>query len=224
MPEIFLAGLARRKDFRLISVQSFSGGLQFMGRKLEFNRQKALQKVMESFWAKGYEETSMRDLAEKLGLHLGSVYNALGPKEKVFEEALRLHFDNHVLPHLLKMMDHADPVAAITDFVDEVARECSSEDKGGFGCFIVNSLCGITRINDGVTAFLHETIFRTEEAFAFTIARGQKSGSIDGSKDARKLARFVVAMLFSMRTLCKIGVSDDKVRDIRDCVMDTLKP
>ncbi len=83
-----------------------------MGRKLEFCRDKALHTAMESFWAQGYESTSMRDLAQRLGLHHGSVYNALGDKEKVFEAALRLNIEEEILPRLKALGGRSRPLSA----------------------------------------------------------------------------------------------------------------
>jgi TetR/AcrR family transcriptional repressor of nem operon len=87
-----------------------------MGRKLEFDKNQALEKVMNSFWAKGYDATSMRDLAQHLGLHLGSVYNALGDKDKVFEDALHLNIQRHVLPHLEALTSSENPLSALDGF------------------------------------------------------------------------------------------------------------
>ena len=84
-----------------------------MGRKLEFSREKALHTAMESFWAKGYNHTSMRDLAASLGLHLGSVYNALGDKEKVFEAAMKLNFEEEILPKIRVLQEAPHPMQAL---------------------------------------------------------------------------------------------------------------
>src|SRR6187402_1962056 len=105
-----------------------------MGRKLAFDRDEALQKAMESFWVKGYKKTSMRDLAERLELHLGSVYNSLGSKEAVFEQALRLYFDVHIHPKLAAMKAHPHPLQAIEQYLSDVAEECSKPERS-FGCF-----------------------------------------------------------------------------------------
>ena len=96
-----------------------------MGRKLAFDRKQALQKAMESFLVKGYKKTSMRELAGRLNLHLGSVYNSLGSKEAVFEEALRLYFDTRVAPRLQEMKENPRPLAALDQFLENVAAECT---------------------------------------------------------------------------------------------------
>jgi TetR/AcrR family transcriptional repressor of nem operon len=193
-----------------------------MGRKLQFDREKALQKAMEGFWSKGYEDTSMRDLAHRMELHLGSVYNTLGSKEQVFEAAFRLYFETHVLPKLTAMTSHPNPLEALQHYMDTIANECtqSGENQGGF---MMNSLDEITKINDSITTFLHACLSHIEEAFASTIASAQIKGDISPKRDSRKLARFFVATIFSMQALVKMGVSADRIHDVKDCAIESIK-
>jgi len=192
-----------------------------MGRKLAFDRDKALHAAMENFWERGYEAASMRDLAQKLGLHLGSVYNALGPKEKVFEDALRLHYQTYQVPKLKQLREHPHPVKALMEVLETAAEECGDPQKF-FGCFLFNSLPGITQINDNVSAFLRDYIRSKEDGFADCIGRGQEMGLIAAEKDARQLARFLVAVLFSMRALAKMGMPPEGIRDVKDCALKMI--
>lgn len=193
-----------------------------MGRKLEFDRRKALETAMEGFWRSGYEETSMRGLAERLKLHPGSVYNALGGKEKLFEEALRMHFDEWVGPRLKALAENPDPLAALDAYLAATAEECANPSES-FGCFVMNSLHEIAKINDRITALLHEGIARMEDAFEDCVARAMASGAIAPGRESRQLARFLVATQFAMRAMAKIGSPPEKIEDVRHCAVQALK-
>lgn len=188
-----------------------------MGRKLEFSKDKALLQAMESFWAQGYDATSMRDLAQRLNLHLGSVYNALGDKEEVFEQSLRLYIKHKVMPLMTEIENSTDPRAALTDFMDKVTMDCRA-DSTSPGCFIINSLLCITRINDKITGAVQEYMQVQEAALSACIARAQAQGHIGNDEKPQQLARFVIASLKSMHVMKKIGVNDDYIRDIRNTV------
>ncbi len=188
-----------------------------MGRKLEFSKDKALLQAMESFWAQGYDATSMRDLAQRLNLHLGSVYNALGDKEEVFEQSLRLYLKHKVVPVMSALESSEDPRAALSQFIDKIMVDCRA-DSTSPGCFIVNSLLCITRINDKITSAVHEYMQVQEAAISACIARAQAAGHIDRDERPQQLARFVIASLKSMHVMKKIGVNDDYLQDIRDTV------
>jgi AcrR family transcriptional regulator len=51
-----------------------------VARPREFDEAKALEKAIKCFWERGYEATSMRDLATKMGISAPSLYNTYGDK------------------------------------------------------------------------------------------------------------------------------------------------
>jgi len=192
-----------------------------MGRKLEFCREKALHTAMESFWAQGYEHTSMRDLASKLGLHLGSVYNALGDKEKVFESALRLHFEAYALPELERLVAAEDPLAAMDALMTRVVEECGGEIATP-GCFIINSLLEITAINDNISVLLRSYMDTMEKSFTTCLERAHDMGQIPATADPAALARFFMGSLFALRTLGKLKSPRQHLKDIQTSTMRAL--
>lgn len=193
-----------------------------MGRKLEFNKSDALMQAMESFWAKGYDATSMRDLAGKLGLHLGSVYNALGDKEQVFETSLKLHYENHALPRLQAMDQESDALAAITRIVREVADECGGATPSP-GCFIINSLLDISDINDSITQTLKGYLDNVQKTLVRTIKRGQAQGTITQSADADALGDFVLGNLFALRVMGKLKSPSAMINNIASGTIAAIK-
>lgn len=192
-----------------------------MGRKLEFSKEKALHQAMEGFWSQGYEATSMRDLAQRLNLHLGSVYNALGDKDQVFESALRLYLKHAVEPRLAALQAAADPRAALEAHLNFIANECKQAATTP-GCFFINSLLHVNVINDRVSAAVGEYLLMNESALAACIAQAQARGQISGDEDARRLARFVFASCKAMLVMKKIGANDDYITDIRANIDDRL--
>jgi AcrR family transcriptional regulator len=61
------------------------------GRPRSFDRQAALQRAMEVFWAKGFEDASMTDLTGAMGIASPSLYAAFGSKDALFQEAVALY-------------------------------------------------------------------------------------------------------------------------------------
>ncbi len=61
------------------------------GRPRGFDRDAALAKAMEVFWARGYEGASMHELTAAMGIASPSLYAAFGCKEALFREALALY-------------------------------------------------------------------------------------------------------------------------------------
>ena len=59
-----------------------------MARHKEFERDEALRKAMEVFWARGYGATSMQNLVEHMGINRQSLYDTFGDKHSLYLEAL----------------------------------------------------------------------------------------------------------------------------------------
>ena len=60
-----------------------------MGRPREFDDGDALDAAMDCFWRDGYEATSVRDLAARMGITGTSLYNAFGDKRSLFRQVLQ---------------------------------------------------------------------------------------------------------------------------------------
>jgi TetR/AcrR family transcriptional repressor of nem operon len=55
-----------------------------MARPREFDETTVLEAAMNCFWAQGFEQTSVRDLAERMGITGASLYNAFGDKRSLY--------------------------------------------------------------------------------------------------------------------------------------------
>ena len=69
----------------------YNGRVRTIGRPKEFDREEALQKAMELFWARGYEGTGMRELLQHMGIGRQSLYDTFGDKRSLFIEALKCY-------------------------------------------------------------------------------------------------------------------------------------
>src|SRR5271169_6282323 len=58
-----------------------------MARPREFDETTVLEAAMNCFWAQGFEQTSVRDLAERMGITGASLYNAFGDKRSLYRQA-----------------------------------------------------------------------------------------------------------------------------------------
>ena len=59
-----------------------------MARPRTFDGDKVLDAAIACFWSRGLEATSVRDLAEHMGIRGPSLYNAFGDKRALFARAL----------------------------------------------------------------------------------------------------------------------------------------
>ena len=55
-----------------------------MARPREFDENAVLEMAMQCFWERGYQATSIRDLAERMSMTGASLYNAFGDKRHLY--------------------------------------------------------------------------------------------------------------------------------------------
>ena len=91
-----------------------------MARPREFDEATALDAAIECFWDRGYEATSVRDLADKMGISAPSLYNAYGDKRALFAQALD-HYVDHSARALIKRLESSlPPRQAVRRFIEEI--------------------------------------------------------------------------------------------------------
>jgi len=62
-----------------------------VGRNKSYNKEEVLNRALSTFWKKGFENTSMRDLAKSTGINLYSLYAEFEDKNTLFNEVLRTY-------------------------------------------------------------------------------------------------------------------------------------
>lgn len=192
-----------------------------MGRKLEFCKDQALKTAMQSFWERGYAATSMRDLAERLDIHLGSVYHTLGDKEKIFEESLKLYLSEFVRPRLDGLTAAKDPASALEEFFERLARDCAGETPSP-GCFLINSLINAPDVSPKIRQIVSGHLIYMEDVFTHVLERAEKEKKLSLRQSARQVARFLVTVAFSFYTMKKMGATTELILDTKDVALTSF--
>ena len=78
-----------------------------MARPREFDETTALEAAIECFWQRGYEATSVRDLADKMRISAPSLYNAYGDKHALFVQALEHYLDHSTRARIKRLEELA---------------------------------------------------------------------------------------------------------------------
>jgi TetR/AcrR family transcriptional repressor of nem operon len=67
-----------------------------VARPREFDETSVLDAAMNCFWSHGYETTSVRDLANQMGITGASLYNAFGDKRSLYRRSLEYYLEQSV--------------------------------------------------------------------------------------------------------------------------------
>src|SRR5271154_7365110 len=109
-----------------------------MARPREFDEATVLDAAIQQFWLRGYEATSVRDLAEEMGIAGASLYNAFGDKRTLYRASLNRYLEQTFRERIRRLENTLPPHDAITTFLAEII-ERSLGDRRRRGCMLVNS-------------------------------------------------------------------------------------
>ncbi len=184
-----------------------------MARGKVFNHDHVVGKAMEVFWSKGFEATSIQDLVDAMGINRGSIYDTFGDKSGLFTAALERYMATSPVTTLIDSAETAEPRPAIEQFIRNQVDFCCAPG-GQRGCFMTNSLTEMGSCNGHIATLLGATLSRLEQALYTLIRRGQETGDISPWRDARALARSLVATVQGIKALAKVRPGRDALNDI----------
>lgn len=175
-----------------------------MSRLKAFDEDRALDAAVDCFWARGYEASSVRDLAEAMGIGSASLYNAYGDKRELFVLALERYANRSMRERIARIEARHAPKQAIETFLAEII-ERSARDPDSKGCLLVNSALDVAsrdaEIGRLVTAYLGEIRAFFRRSLEAAVRDGQMSGQID----AATLSAHFLGVVLGIRVLARTG-------------------
>jgi TetR/AcrR family transcriptional repressor of nem operon len=187
-----------------------------MARPREFDETAVLEAAIQCFWSRGYEATSVRDLAEKMGLTGASMYNAFGDKRSLYRRALDHYVEQSFRDRVGRFERNLAPREAIGSFFDEII-ERSLSDKQRKGCMLVNSALEMAPHDPEFQRVVADVLVQVEGFFRRCVAVGQSEGTISGFQSAEDLARLLLSTLLGLRVLAR-------TRPERELLEGVLRP
>jgi TetR/AcrR family transcriptional repressor of nem operon len=173
-----------------------------MARPREFDEATALEAAVECFWHRGYEATSVRDLANRMKISAPSLYNTYGDKHALFAQALERYLDCSARALIKQLEDSLPPKQAIRRFIEEIIKR-SVNDRERRGCFLVNSALEVAPHDRKLGAFIADRLAEIEAFFCQSIKRAQAEGTVPRDRVAKDLARLLLGVLLGIRVLAR---------------------
>jgi AcrR family transcriptional regulator len=178
-----------------------------MARPRSFDRDAALEKAVEAFWANGYERTSIADLTKAMGIAAPSLYAAFGDKEQLFDEAVR-RYQSSPAGSVIGALDTPGATAreAVAAMLAAAATDYTRPDTP-HGCFVLSE--------PRLTEARRHSLARLRAR----IARGVRDGDVPAGTDAAELAAFYSAVMNGMSARARDGATARQLRGVADTAM-----
>lgn len=194
-----------------------------MARPKEFDESAALDAAILCFWSRGYEATSVRDLADAMAISGPSLYNTFGDKRLLFKKALDHYVQRGFCDRVKRYETELAPRAAIDAFFDEIIQ-LSLTDEQRKGCFIVNSAMELAPHDPEFQAALRSILNEMEAFFLRCVKAGQHDGTINSATPAKDLARMLLGLLMGLRVLARSRPEPELLRGLVRPALTLLAP
>lgn len=173
-----------------------------MPRLREFDEQRALDAAVDCFWQHGYGATSVRDLADAMGIGGPSLYNAFGDKRALFKTSLERYANRSMRARIARLEARHQPREAIRAFLAEIIDR-SVKDPDRRGCLLVNSALDVAphdaRIGRVVAGYLDEI----RAFFRRNIVAACEAGQVSRNLDPDDASSHLLGVVLGIRVLAR---------------------
>jgi AcrR family transcriptional regulator len=191
------------------------------GRPREFDIDKAIAKAMDVFWSKGYENTTIPDLIEAIGINRPSLYAAFRSKEDLFRLSLDRYrrdpasYVNRALERSTAFEVMQALLYGVTDLV--------TDPKHPGGCLFVCGSHPLSHGNDGIHQELATRRIAGEKDIRKRFMKAAKDGYLPSGSDPRLIAKLAATLIWGISIQAANGTSRAELRRLAAMTLESLR-
>lgn len=166
-----------------------------MGRPRNFDADQALLAAMNTFWSKGYDGASLKDLTKAMGISGPSMYAAFGDKRELYLKTIDKYGDVDGCAPVVAFESEPDIETAVKGFLETVIDYSTDHSGGTSGCFLAS--CVSTNVGEveGVAERMVSAINETDIRLAARFDLEKEKGNLPENFPSKERAR----LMFDMR-------------------------
>ncbi|GAA2142947.1 TetR/AcrR family transcriptional regulator [Actinomadura napierensis] len=195
------------------------------GRPRTFDPDTALRQALDLFWERGYEGTSLSDLAQAMGIASASIYACFGSKEDLFRQVMALYGTTSGEPPRRALHEHPTTRAAIHAMLRATADEITRPDAPHYCMLILAAPTGAVE-NRAIQEFLADLRRDMRTAVQDRLARGVADGDLTAPPAALDaIARYYTTVVQGLSVQARDGATRAELEAVITCAMaawDTL--
>lgn len=195
------------------------------GRPRTFDPDTALRRALDMFWARGYEGTSLSDLAQAMGIASASIYACFGSKEDLFRKVMALYATTSGEPPRRALREQPTARAAIHAMLRATADQITGPDTPHYCMLVLAAPTGAVE-NRTVREFLADRRRDQHATIRDRLARGVTDGDLTAPPAALDaVARYYATVVQGLSVQARDGATRPELETVITCAMaawDTL--
>ena len=189
------------------------------GRPRTFDPDLALRQALDLFWERGYEGTSLNDLADAMGIASASIYACFGNKENLFRQVMALYGRTSGEPPRCALREQPTARAAVQAMLHATADQITGPDTPHYCMLILAAPTGAVE-NHAVRDFLADRRRDMHTIIKDRLARGVTEGDLTtqpSSLDA--IARYYTTVVQGLSIQARDGATRAELETVIACAM-----
>ena len=184
----------------------------------KFNEEEVLDIAVDVFSRKGFNATTMQDLAKETGVQRGSLYNAYKNKNILFYKAFS-HYTEKFLKIIEAELQNPDANKAFTQlFKAIVDRLCS--DKEVRGCFSTRAIMEASQKCPDIQSSLTHMIDGLESIIKNRLEQAIKDEQFSGN--AQSTARYLVTLTRGIAVIERVYNDKARITEIYQTALEYM--
>jgi AcrR family transcriptional regulator len=194
------------------------------GRPRTFDPDTALRQALDLFWERGYEGTSLNDLADAMGIASASIYACFGSKQDLFRKVMALYGATSGEPPRRALREQPTARAAIEAMLRATADQITGPDTPHYCMLILAAPTGAVE-NHAIREFLADRRRDQLTTIKDRLARGVTDGDLTAPAGLDAIARYYTTVVQGLSVQARDGATRAELEAIITCAMaawDTL--
>jgi TetR/AcrR family transcriptional repressor of nem operon len=184
-----------------------------VARLKEFDETRALDAAVDCFWQRGYGATSVRDLADSMGISGPSLYNAYGDKRALFGRSLERYANRSMRERIARLEARHQPKQAIRAFIAEIIDR-SLNDPDRRGCLLINSALDVAPHDAEIGAVVAGYLDEIRGFFRRNLEAARRAGGLRRGLDPEQVAGHLLGVVAGIRVLARTGARRRVLEDV----------
>jgi AcrR family transcriptional regulator len=190
------------------------------GRPRCFDLEEALDCSLLLFWEKGFQNTSLDEIAEAVGVKKPSLYAAFGDKEMLFRKVLQRYSSK--LSEPIQALERYDNIReAIDAFIElGIAGGCSQGHPRG--CLLASAFADSTLLPPSLAKEIKALVGQADQAVAQRLKKAVRDGQLPADFDVKGTAKFLITLMHGVALRVRAGESRADLRRTKNAALRCL--
>lgn len=189
------------------------------GRPRTFDPDIALRQALDVFWERGYEGTSLNDLAAAMGIKSASIYACFGSKENLFRQVMALYGATSGEPPRRALREHGTAREAIHAMLRATADQITHPEHPHYCMLILAAPTGAVE-NHAVRDFLADLRHGMYAEIKERLTRGVTDGDLSTpATELDAIARYYTTVVQGLSVQARDGATRAELETVITCAI-----